>query len=270
MTGIPRSIAFLKYQLRPTLAQMTVIVGLVVFCMIYAHECRGQSQTAVLPQFEVASIKPSKLIAAVDDSESIEVSPGGRLTLGNIRLSSCLKWAYGVQDPQISGPGDLDFKRYDVIAQASGPTAEDQLKLMLRSLLADRFKLAFHYEEKALIEYVLVVAKNGPKFRQAEGDGKGNVKRTQVGVTAERISMQEFADLLSGQLRSPVADKTGLKGTFDLAFDLRQYMANENTPVSISSLILQAMEDQLGLKLQSARGPAQVIVIDHLEKPSAN
>jgi uncharacterized protein (TIGR03435 family) len=65
-----------------------------------------------------------------------------------------------------------------------------------------------------------------------------------------------------------VADKTGLKGAFDLAFDLRQYVANESTPVSISSLILQAIEDQLGLKLQAAK--VQIIVVDHVEKPSAN
>jgi uncharacterized protein (TIGR03435 family) len=271
VTRVLRSKLFRRYRLLLSLAQMTVIVGLIVFCMMYAPQGRAQSQTAVLPQFEVASIKPSKLITAGDNnSESIDMSPGGRLTLSNIRLSSCLKWAYGVQDPQISGPGGLDLERYDIVAQAPGPTAEGQLKLMMRSLLADRFKLALHYEEKALTAYVLVVAKNGPKFRRSEGEGKSDVRRTQVGVTAEKISMKEFADLLSGQLRSPVADKTGLKGAFDLAFDLRQYIANESTPVSISSLILQAMEDQLGLKLQAAKTAVQVIVIDHLEKPSAN
>jgi hypothetical protein len=85
---------FLRYRLLLSLAQMTVIAGLIVFCMMDAPQGRTQSQTGVVPQFEVASIKPSNLIAAGDNnSESIDLSPGGRLTLSNIRLSSCLKWA---------------------------------------------------------------------------------------------------------------------------------------------------------------------------------
>ena len=185
-------------------------------------------------------------------------------------MRSCLMWAYGVQEPQISGPGWLASERYDIVAQAGGPASEDQLKLMLRSLLADRFKVALHRERKEVTLYALLPMKNGPKFKASEGDGKSNIRPTAVGVFAEKISMPEFAVRLSRQLRSPVTDMTGLKGRFDLAFDLRQYVVNQSTPVGIASLLLEAMEDQLGLKLQSQKAPAEVLVIDHVEQPTEN
>jgi uncharacterized protein (TIGR03435 family) len=82
--------------------------------------------------------------------------------------------------------------------------------------------------------------------------------------------MAEFADLLLAQLGTPVADMTELKGRFDLAFDLRAYVANQTAPQSISSLIVEAMEEQLGLKLQSVKTIVDTLVIDHIEKPSEN
>ena len=188
----------------------------------------------------------------------------------NIRPSSCLKWAYGVQDSQIAGPDWISLERYDIVALASGPSGEENLKVMFRSLLADRFKLTFHHANKEISIYGLFVAKNGPKFYESKEEGKSDITRTAIGVTAEKISMPEFADLLSGQLATPVVDMTGLKGRFDLAFDLRQYVANATTPASISSLIVEAMEEQPGLKLQSTKSSVEVLVIDHIERPSAN
>jgi uncharacterized protein (TIGR03435 family) len=235
------------------------------------NESRAQSQVTPQFQFDVVSIKPSQFVPAGDSNpESIDISQGGRLTMRNIRLSSCLKWAYGVQDSQIAGPDWIGMERYDIVALAPGPATEEDLKLMLRSLLADRFKLALHHASKEIGIYGLVVSKNGPKFRESKEDGKGNITRTAVGVTAEKISMPEFANLLSGQLATPVIDMTELKGRFDLAFDLRQYVANATTPVSISSLIVEAMEEQLGLKLQSTKSSLEVLIIDHIERPSAN
>lgn len=252
-------------------ARKTAITLLIAIGIVHPPQSRAQPQTALSSQFDLASIRLSSLTAD-DDSvrESIDISPGGRLTMRSIRLSSCLKWAYGVQEPQISDRVGLTAERYDIIAQAAGPTAENNLKLMMRSLLADRFKLSLHRESKELTIYQLVVAKNGPKFHRSDGDGNRDIRRTRVGVVAEKISMPEFADYLSGQLRGPVEDRTGLEGSYDLALDLRQYVENVSTPVTIASLILEAMQDQLGLRLQSQKAPVEVLVIDRLEKPSAN
>ena len=227
------------------------------------------AQTATKPTFDVASIKPSTLIAD-ENIESIDALPGGRLTMTNVSVDSVLEWAYGVQDSQISGRDRLASERYDIVALASAPSTVNDLKLMMRTLLADRFKLVLHRENREQSRYVLVVSKNGPKFRQSEGEGKSDIKRTQTGVIAEKISMLEFANILSGQLRSPVSDMTGLNRRYDLAFDLRQYVANETKPAAISSLILEAMEEQLGLKLESARGPVEVLVVDSVQRPSEN
>jgi len=232
--------------------------------------CLAESQASQL-RFEVASIKPSTVVTLGDNNpESIDIAPSGRLTMRNIRLSSCLKWAFDVQDSQFSGPGWIESERYDIIAHATGPTTTNNLKLMLRSLLADRTKLELHHTKTESSVYGLVVAKNGPKFSESKEDGKSDIRRTPVGVTAEKTSMAEFADLLSGQLGTPVADMTGLKGRYDLAFDLRPYVANQTAPQSISSLIAEAMEEQLGLKVQPVKTVIDTLVIDHIEKPSAN
>jgi uncharacterized protein (TIGR03435 family) len=227
------------------------------------------------PHFDVASIRLTNLNTDDDStSDHVEISPGGRLTMRSIRLNSCVKWAYGVQDAQIVDRVGLTAERYDIVAQAAGPTADKNLKLMMQALLADRFKLALHREKKELAIYKLVVAKSGPKFRKSEGAGnrEGNleIRRTRVGVAAEKISMSEFADYLSGEVQGPVQDMTGLTGSFNLALDLRPYAANLSTPVTISSLILEAMRDQLGLQLQSQKGLTDVLVIDHVERPTAN
>jgi uncharacterized protein (TIGR03435 family) len=232
--------------------------------------CLAKSQ-ASQPQFDVASIKPSTVVKSGDNNpESIDIAPGGRLTMRNIRLSSCLKWAFDVQDSQVSGPGWIESERYDIIAQATGPTTINNLKLMLRSLLADRVRLELHHAKQEASVYRLVVEKNGPKFSKSKEDGKSDIRRTPVGVTAEKTSMAEFADLLSGQLGTPVADMTGLKGRYDLAFDLRRYVASQTAPQAISSLIVEAMDEQLGLKLQSVKTVVDTLVIDHIERPSAN
>ena len=128
----------------------------------------AKSQASQL-QFEVASIKPSTFVTLGDNNpESIDIAPSGRLTMRNIRLSSCLKWAFDVQDSQVSGPGWIESERYDIIAQATGPTTTNNLKLMLRSLLADRIKLELHHAKKEASVYGLVVAKKRPEVFRIE------------------------------------------------------------------------------------------------------
>src|SRR5262245_27511500 len=107
----------------------------------------------VCQTFEVASVKPAAPRTEGSRRESIEVGPGS-LTLRNIRLSSCIKWAYRVFEYQIAGPGWLTTERFDIVAKAEGPAEEQELRLMLRGLLAERFKLAFHRQTKEMSAYV--------------------------------------------------------------------------------------------------------------------
>ncbi len=121
------------------------------------------------PAFDVASIKPNQMGNAggeKSERENITVSPEG-VMMRNVSLRSCLRWAYDVKDFQISGPGWLASEKYDIAAKTAPPTSAGQLRLMMQTLLADRFKLALHRETKDLPVYALVVGKNGPKFHES-------------------------------------------------------------------------------------------------------
>ena len=134
----------------------------------------GQESTA--PTFEVASVKRNNTSEPGRQGalfrENINTTDGS-VTLRNVTLNSCIKWAYGLQDPQISGPDWITVERYDIVAKSSAPTSEGQLRLMLRTLLADRFKLVVHSEIKSLSVIALTVGKNRPKLRESEITGAG-------------------------------------------------------------------------------------------------
>src|SRR5580698_1440519 len=131
------------------------------FCVaILAIAAQGQS-------FDVASVKPNRAgIGENAPREKITASPGS-LTMQNVSLQTCIKWAYGLRDFQISGPGWLASEKYQIAAKAPGPAPEPELRLMLRALLSERFKLKTHMETKEKPVYELVVAKNGPKLHAA-------------------------------------------------------------------------------------------------------
>ena len=139
---------------------------------------------------------------------------------------------------------------------------------MLQALLAARFKLVAHRETKELPIYRLVAAKNGPKLRAVEDDGSAPETGGGDGhqIKAHHISMKLLAATLQGFIGDTVVDATGLPGLFDLNLDF-------NVDESMSSqgpTIFEAVQWQLGLKLDEAKGPVEVVVIDHVEKPTAN
>src|ERR1017187_1306955 len=128
---------------------------------------------AAPPAFEVASVKVN--IAGTNAGmgrgrEIVTPSPAG-ITMINVRLKTVIQWAYHVQPVQVSGPGWLDVDRYDVVAKAAGATPEDQLRQMMQTLLADRFKLAFHRESKEMQAYIITVAKTGLKIKESTTEG---------------------------------------------------------------------------------------------------
>ena len=250
--------------------------GLILFTSLAAF---GQT-AAARPAFEVASIRPSQTRAGVDGGgrEIIEVSPGS-LTMRNVRLASCLKWAYLVQDYQISGPGWLNTERFDIVAKAASPAPDNELRLMLQALLAERFKLALHRQTKDLAAYALTVGKNGHKLHPSEGDGPTSLKPNgRIGATAKNAAIAEMAALLSQPLRVPVVDMTGLQGKFDFTVDMSPYITDEllkrqpgDAPPDVISIAMLALQEQLGLKLEPRKLPIETLVIDSMEKaPTEN
>jgi uncharacterized protein (TIGR03435 family) len=240
---------------------------------------RGQS-AATQPVFDVASVKPNTV--GINEGpgrgrEETEHSPLS-LTMRNVRLSSCMKWAYDVNDYQISGPDWINLERYDIAAKTSAPATEEQLKLMLRALLAERFKLTFHRQQKELQTFALTVGKNGPKLQESTGEGESLTKGNQMSVGLARTTMAQFAEMLSSPLHTPVTDQTGLKGRYDFHLDLVPFIPDEcrDAPcglgvIDMPNIIARAVQEQLGLALEPRKGPVDVLIVDHAEKvPTEN
>ena len=260
------------------LTRQSIVAGLIAIALVMSHEtsARLKAQSpfpAASREFEVASIKPHKSGSTGGEGSgriSTESSPGG-LTMRNVSLKSCMRWAYGVHDYQIAGPAWLDSERYDIAAKTASPARNDQLRLMLQALLADRFTLTIHRENKELSVYALMVGKNGPRLRRSEGESDsavGVMGGGKLSMVAEKTSMWELAGLLSGSLQTPVVDMTGLNGRFDFTLDLTPFIANTDSKqtVDMPSLILTALQEQLGLVVRAQKGQVEILVVDHAER----
>ena len=213
--------------------------------------------------------------------------PTGTFTATGMTARNCIGLAYDVQPFQIEGaPSWVADQRYDVVAKlpdgmVKGAHDPDRLPLMraaLQALLADRFQLTIHRETKPVPGYGLVVAKGGFRLKETTDDGRGlNINSDRGKLTAQRISIATLARNLSGNLGSPVVDLTGIKGVFDLKLEWtpdevqsRGKPAAEAAEPSSGPSIFTALQEQLGLKLEKQKAPAEMIVIDKLEKPAEN
>jgi uncharacterized protein (TIGR03435 family) len=296
----------------------SVVIGVLKTPRLQLH---AQAPGAGRPAFEVASVKPNK---SRDGQPGGGLTPGGRLTFENATLRDLVTLAYQLQDgslrhdSQISGgPSWINADRFDIVAKADIPdgvdanrpvgatrpadiAAIDQVRLMVRTLLADRFKLAVHNETRELPMYALVMARSdgrpGPQLRQVEVDcaalyGGGRRPappepgKAECGafrglgtsrITGHAVTMPMLANLVvRGSVGRMVLDQTGLGGAFDLDLEwtpdhtsLPGEASPGAPPTSEGSSIFTALQEQLGLRLDSRRGPADVLVIDHVERPT--
>jgi uncharacterized protein (TIGR03435 family) len=214
----------------------------------------------------VVSVKPHS--AEGSPHVSIARDPG-RLTYTNITVRGLIREAYGLKVYPLSrGPDALSTDRYDVIAKVPPDTPKEQRMLMLQAFLAERFRLVVHREMKELPIYALIAGKSGPKFREVPDDGSAAEIGSGGGhqIKAHHISMKLLASALQGYTGEAVVDETGLAGLFDLNLD---FNVDESTS-SEGPTVFEAVQRQLGLKLEARKGPVEVVVIDHVEKPSAN
>jgi bla regulator protein BlaR1 len=259
------------------------------------------------PKFEVASIKPA---APDQRGMFIRTAPGGRVNITNMPLKEMLVLAWHIQPFQIEGaPSWMESARYDISAKPEKSPKEGEVSLMLQSLLADRFQLKIHHETKELPIYALVVAnkdgKLGPQLTESkEGSctpfdpskppappdpskpptlGCGGMFMGPDRLRAAGVEVDRLTPVLSRILGRTVIDKTGLTGKFDIQ---AQWTPDQNQLQAMAGgaqpdaqvpqfdpngpSIFTALQEQLGLKLESQKGPVDVLVIDHVEKPSEN
>jgi uncharacterized protein (TIGR03435 family) len=226
------------------------------------------------PIFEVATIKPSR----PDEHGPRYDFRGRRFSVIHGSLSDLLKFSYGLQQSQIAKTQDwVNSESYDISAvpDGEGEPSIKQWESMVKKLMADRFQLKFHFEKQEQAVYVLTVAKTGPKLARSESDpsasgGMGFGPPGNFGATNQ--TMADVAGALGqGVLNRPVVDQTGLTGRFNLRLTWTPdglSTATEN-PNALPDFFT-AIQEQLGLKLVSAKAPVDVLVIDHVEKPSPN
>jgi len=232
------------------------------------------AQSAARPEFEVATVKSSPPPSGDTININLGTIRNGKVTMTNVSLSDCIKLAYGiVSDDQLSGPDWIKSKevRFDIVAQAPADTPRDQLLPMLQPLLADRLKLVLHHQQKELSYLALVVGKNGPKIRVAKPDAAAGNAAARGRIVANQMPMRGLATLLSRFERETVVDLTGLDGQFE--FKLEWTPDNGPVPPDGASApsLFTAVQEQLGLKLESRKGPLDVLVVDHADKvPTEN
>ncbi len=247
------------------------------------------------PRFEVATVKPNK---SGESGASLGPRPGGRLHGTNQTARNLIRGAFNLQPYQmIGGPDWMDSDRFDIVAKAADAdldakgmlVAPQEYMLRLQSLLEDRFQMATHWETRELPVYSLVVANAGtlgPKLKAHTGDCdrarnagppspespavncglRVNMSATSGKMTGVGISLEAFARNLSSGTGRYVVDKTSLTGSFDLDLEFTP----DQSPETSGPSLFTAMQEQLGLKLEAQRAPVEVLVIDRLERPTAD
>ena len=258
--------------MRLSLAQ-TVLLAL---CDIHA-----QTPAAAPLAFEVASIKPS-----APDVRDMMMRPAGLngLRLDGATLKNLVDYAYDVRPFAISGgPAWINSDRFDVEARVTGPPGTPrQMRERLRSLLAERFQLAVHTESKEQNVYYLLVSKNGPKFHAAQPDARQMIRRRGASITGEGVGMGMLVINLANALERPVLDKTGLTGRYDFKLEWIPDAGRQAGSVTetgnaapsadepVGPSLFGALQEQLGLRLEAQRAAVDILVIDHVDHPSAN
>ncbi|HVO97030.1 MAG TPA: TIGR03435 family protein [Bryobacteraceae bacterium] len=232
----------------------------------------GAALWAQPKEFEVASIHPSAPQAPGQMEIGMSIDQG-MLRATGMTAKFLIEQAYDVRDFQVvGGPSWIGSQQYDINAKIEGNPTSEQMRTMMQSLLADRFQLQVHREKKEMPCYALVVAKGGSKLKapEADADGKhkdGRMSMSRGSFTGQGLPVQAIAHAVEQVLGRAVIDKTGLTGNFDFKLE---WTPDEARTDGDGASIFTALQEQLGLKLESTKGPVEIVVVDRLEKPSEN
>jgi uncharacterized protein (TIGR03435 family) len=237
------------------------------------------------PAFEVATIKPSK-----PDQANKYLMLGRRFKAVNYNLNGLIVFAYDAHPKQVIGaPAWAETDKFDIdaVPDREGLASRDQWKTMVQKLLADRCKLSFHHDQKEMAVYVLTAGRTGPKLTRSLGNSMGLPGlgfRGRVGgdLTAYNATMGDFINFMTRNVKldRPILDRTGVTGRYDFTLDWTpddsqfdgaggKMIPSAEGSSTLPSLYT-AIQEQLGLRLEATKAPADVLVIDHVEKPSEN
>ena len=263
--------------------------------MLFSAACAwGEALDATkVPAFDVISVKPDK---SGGPGVSIRMTPDGFIA-SNITVHMLLMEGFGLNADQLSGePGWASSDTFDVEAKVAGADVDamkkisfEQRRTMFQQVLTDRFQLKIHHDSQQLPVYMLTLAKGGSKLKQTATDAKGaggisgGPGRIMIGrgsIKGDGMTVSFLVSILSRQLHRTVIDKTGLTGNYDLELkwapdegmggDAGAHGPAVDDPSASGPTLFTALQEQLGLKLESGKGPVDTVVIDHLEKPAEN
>jgi uncharacterized protein (TIGR03435 family) len=271
-------------------ASATALLGLAAIASL-SPRWIALAQPSAGPEFEVASVRPSNpdqgFINAV--TPSLKVGGDRNLTFVQVTLRDLIMLAYGVGTPQIQGPKFLNgtpeapADRFDIVARVPAGATKDQIPLMLRALLAERFHLGFHRENKTMQIYALEAGKGAPKMKESPEGAAALARCTRSFAEHEGATLaavcasmttadiaQQVQALAPGYFRNtPVVDRSGLQGVYD--FKLEWITAAQARDGGSGPTMIDAVEEQLGLKLERRREAVEVMVIDTLDRtPTEN
>jgi uncharacterized protein (TIGR03435 family) len=243
-------------------------------------------------RFEVTSVKETKTMPAPGEFAGIRAMAGGTYMARYVTLKSMIREMYKITDVQIAGGSNwINTDRFDVTAKAGRPENIGNMNIMFQNMLADRFKLQFHRETRTLPVWVVTMDKNGSKMKVNPGPEQFEVPiklsdagtaSTSLTFTGTHTNMEYLCWWLGlvinrfQQVDRPVVDRTGLRGFYDFRLTFvpdpsgRTGSSGEPLASFEGSNLAVALREQLGLKLENTKSPAQVFIIDHVEKPSAN
>jgi uncharacterized protein (TIGR03435 family) len=250
-----------------------------------ANPATAPAAPASPPTFELADVHVSAKTLTPDFTGG--ALRGDRYLLHNATMVNIIALSYGVEDDNVlSGPAWLDLDRFDISARAPRGTSPDDVKLMLRALLGDRFHLVAHNDTHPLPAFVLTVAKGGSKLKQSDGTENSGCNQTPnapstppgavpyIYVTCHNLTLAQIADSLhdmaGGYLTNPVVDQTGITGSWD--FDIKWTgRGNLQRAGGDGISIFDAVDKQLGLKLEAKTAPMPVVIVDSVDqKPTPN
>jgi uncharacterized protein (TIGR03435 family) len=248
--------------------------------MVFAAVCTAFGQSPTPSAFEVASIRLVRLPAGVfiappeaNRNDFILIS-GSKIDFLPVTLTGLIVIAYNVREYQVSGgpAWTLEQGGDKYLISANAPVeapSSAQVRLMLQALLADRFNLKLRRESKDLPVYEVTVGKNGPKMKEISADSPRPVE---PGVF--KGTMEHLIFMLGGSLDRPLIDKTGLAGTYEYTFDVRKLedarASALTNPAVLTDALLAAIQEQLGLKTKPTKAATEVLVIEHVERPTEN
>lgn len=271
-----RRLGLARKLLLTTAAVLSIVVP-VAIGMMKAPELGVESRsTSATLSFDEVSIQPGQ---SGSHRVSVRALATGSFSTTNASLKTLVAFGYNLRDHQISGGPDwLDSERFDIVAKSSPPQQIGDVRAMMQTLLADRFKLALRRETKQLPLFEMVAGDRGPKLARVPPNGpveNANILVSRGRLLAPRITMPDLARVLSGQVGRTVEDRTGLKGAYSVRLnwtprdsppDLRDARSNQPPPDPNGQSLAIALKDQLGLRLEPRTGRVETVVIEHAEK----